>query len=174
MIKNIIFFFSILICFTAQAVTDDSYILDSGDQIKILVYDEPDLTVELVINDNGFINFPLIGSILVKGKTTAQVQDLIHDGLLGDYLISPSVQVDVVNYRPFYIHGEVKKPGAYPYQPGMTVDQSVALAGGFTERASKSKIYIKHAVGNDVINTKVKLTSPISAGDTITIEQSFF
>ena len=84
------------------------------------------------------------------------------------------MQVDVIAYRPFYIHGEVNNPGAYSYQPGMTVDQAVALAGGLTSRASKNKIFIKKLIEQKIINQKVALTSEISAGDTITIAQSFF
>ena len=174
MIKNTTVIFLLLSSLMVRAETMINYVLDTGDEIKIIVYDEPDLTIALVINDNGFINFPLIGLVSVTGKTTAQVQKLIHDRLLGEYLLNPSVQVDIVTYRPFYIHGEVNKPGAYSYQPGMTVDQSVALAGGFTERASKGSIYIKKIINNKSINKKVKLTSEIFAGDTITINQSFF
>lgn len=169
-------FFLILYFITASVSANvvNNYILDTGDEIKIVVYDEPDLTIETVINDDGFINFPLIGSVSVKGKTTSQVQKIIHSGLLGDYLLNPSVQVDIITYRPFYIHGEVKKPGAYPYQPGMRIDQAVSIAGGLTERASKNKIYIKKSVSNEVSKKNVNLTTPISAGDTIIIEQSFF
>ena len=79
----------------------------------------------------------------------------------------------IVQYRPFYIHGEVKKPGGYPYQPGMTVNQAIALAGGLTERASKEKIEISRE--GDKNNTQTgTLNTKISAGDTITIEQRFF
>ena len=174
MIKKITFIALLFTIFIAQAATENTYILGAGDQIKILIYDEPDLTVELTINDDGYINFPFIGAVSVTGRTTTQVQKLIHDGLAGDYLLNPSVQVDVVSYRPFYIHGEVNSPGAYSYQPGMTVDQAVALAGGLTPRASKNKIFIKKLVDQKIINQKVALTSEISAGDTITIAQSFF
>jgi len=174
MIKYILCSFLFFSSFGALGNIVNNYILDTGDEIKIAVYDEPDLTVEIIINDDGFINFPLIGSISVKGKTTSQVQTIIHDGLVGDYILNPSVQVDIITYRPFYIHGEVKKPGAYPYQPGMRIDQAVALAGGFTGRESKTKIYIKKSISDEVVNENVNLTSTISAGDTITIEQSFF
>ncbi|MDA7746951.1 polysaccharide export protein [Psychromonas sp.] len=174
MIRKITFIILLISSFGVFSNVINNYKLDTGDEIKIVVYDEPDLMVELIINDDGFINFPLIGSVSVTGKTTSQVQKLIYDGLLGDYLLNPSVQVDIVNYRPFYIHGEVKKPGAYPYQPGMRIDQAVALAGGFTGRESKAKIYIKKTIDGEVINENVALTSVISAGDTITIEQSFF
>ena len=174
MMKKMILVLFLFTCSTLQAEQGGEYILDAGDQIRILVYDEPDLTVELFITDDGKINFPLVGSIYVTGKTTRQVQKLIHNGLKGDYLLNPSVQVDIVTYRPFYIHGEVKRPGAYPYQPGLTVDQAVALGGGFTERASISKMYIKKAFGAKKSRKKVSLTYSVGPGDIITIEQSFF
>ncbi|MCW8996716.1 MAG: polysaccharide export protein, partial [Psychromonas sp.] len=130
---------------------------------------------ERFITDDGKINFPLVGSIYVTGKTTRQVQRLIHNGLKGDYLLNPSVQVDIITYRPFYIHGEVNRPGAYPYQPGLTVDQAVALAGGFTERASTSKMYIKKAFADkNARQQNVSLSYSVGPGDTITVEQSFF
>lgn len=172
--KKIILILFLFICSTLQAAQSGDYILDAGDQIRILVYDEPDLTVELSITDDGKINFPLVGSIYVTGKTTRQVQKLIYSGLKGDYLLNPSVQVDIVTYRLFYIHGEVKRPGAYPYQPGLTVDQAVALGGGFTERASTSKMYIKNAFDASKSRKKVSLTYSVGPGDTLTIEQSFF
>ena len=172
--KKIIIVFFLFICPILQAEQSDDYLLDAGDQIRILVYDEPDLTVERFITDDGNINFPLVGSIYVTGKTTRQVQKLIHDGLKGDYLLNPSVQVNIITYRPFYIHGEVKRPGAYPYQPGLTVDQAVALSGGFTARASTSKMYIKRAFATNKSRKKVSLTYSVGPGDTIIIEQSFF
>jgi protein involved in polysaccharide export with SLBB domain len=174
MMKKLLIVFLFLGGTMLQAEQSSDYILDAGDQIRILVYDEPDLTVERFITDDGKINFPLVGSVYVTGKTTRQVQQIIHDGLKGDYLLHPSVQVDIITYRPFYIHGEVNRPGAYPYQPGLTVDQAVALGGGFTERASTSKMYIKKAYASEKSRKKVSLTYSVEPGDTITIEQSFF
>lgn len=171
-------YFSIIVsffcAFSASALETENYRLGAGDQIQILVYDEPDLTIEITINDNGTINFPLIGTVPVTGNTAKQVQKLIHDALKGDYLINPSVQVDIITYRPFYIHGEVKKPGGYPYTPGLNVDQAIALAGGLTARASVSKIYIKQTDSETEKGNKVKLTYSVSPGDIITIDQSFF
>lgn len=173
MTKILLLLISLLFALPLSAQQDRNYRLGSGDAVEILVYDEPDLTVEMTINDDGNINFPLIGTISVTGKTAAQVQRLIHDGLKGDYLLSPSVQVDIISYRPFYIHGEVKSPGAYPYNPGLSIDQAIALAGGLTARASVSKIYIKKS-DNDKQGSNVKLNYAVSPGDIITIEQSFF
>ena len=174
MMKNFIIVLLLFFCETLQANQDGDYFLDAGDQIRILVYDEPDLTVERFIADDGKINFPLVGSIYVTGKTTREVQKLIHDGLTGDYLLNPSVQVNIITYRSFYIHGEVNRPGAYPYQPGLTVDQAVALGGGFTERASTSKMYIKEVFAAKKSRKKVSLTYSVGPGDSITVDQSFF
>ncbi|MEG3754081.1 polysaccharide biosynthesis/export family protein [Psychromonas arctica] len=169
------YFFALCLFFSSFnlfAVEATNYRLDAGDEIKILVYDEPDLTIETIINEDGNINFPFIGAVSVTGKTVPEVQKAIHDGLLGDYLLNPSVQVDIVTYRSFYIHGEVNQPGGYPYQPGLNVDQAIALAGGLTSRASVSKIYLKKSQTQG--EQKVKLTYSVSPGDIITIKQSFF
>lgn len=174
---NVLIFFCVSLNLQAeQAKQASHYTLDAGDEIRILVYDEPDLTVELVISDDGSINFPFVGRVFVTGKTTAQVQKLLHDGLDGDYLKNPSIQVDIISYRPFYIHGEVNNPGAYPYKPGLNIDQAVALAGGYTERASRSSIYLKRANSNKEVEKgeNVDVAYSIYPGDTITIEQSFF
>ncbi|WP_096087121.1 polysaccharide biosynthesis/export family protein [Agaribacterium haliotis] len=159
---------------SAQPLSSSDYVLGVGDSIQVLVYDEPDLTIETIIGDDGDINFPFLGDIPISGKTTAQVQQIITQGLLGDYLLEPSVQVLIVSYRPFYIHGEVKSPGAYAYHPGLTVDQAIALAGGLTERASEQKIFIKHELNGETVIDKVDLTYVLSPGDTVTIKQSFF
>jgi len=174
MMKYIFVLYTLFLSFSLSAEEVTNYRLGAGDEVRILVYDEPDLTVNTIINDDGYVNFPLIGSVSITGKTTPQVQKLIHDGLLGNYLLNPSVQVDIVSYRSFYIHGEVNKPGAYPYQPGLNVDQAIALAGGLTTRASVSKIYLKKSQNKNENESKVNLTYSVSPGDIITINQSFF
>ena len=170
------YLFVILAMFSSLSASADqvsTYQLAAGDEIGIIVYDEPDLTVKMTINNDGRINFPLIGSITVTGKTTSDLEKIIHDKLAGGYLKNPSVQVDIATYRPFYIQGEVKKPGAYPFEPGLNVDRAIALAGGLTERASKDKIFIKQKQNkNEVI--KVKLDHVVLPGNVINIEQSFF
>jgi len=164
----------LFVSYSVSATDVANYRLDAGDEVRIVVYDEPDLTVQITISDDGEINFPLIGLVPVAGKTAPQIQALIHDGLAGDYLLNPSVQVDIVTYRSFFIHGEVQKPGAYPYQPGLNVDQAIAMAGGLTARASVSKIYLKKSQTQEQDSDKVKLTYSVSPGDIITIKQSFF
>lgn len=152
---------------------DQSYILGPGDKVAIQVFGQDDLTIETILGNSGKINYPFLGEIEVSGLTVKQVEQFIERGLKGDYLVSPNVYVQVVQYRPFYIHGEVKKPGGYPYHPGMTVNQAVALAGGLTDRADDEKISL-FKEGDKNTKQKASLEYKVNAGDTITIEQRFF
>ncbi|ABI71236.1 polysaccharide biosynthesis/export family protein [Shewanella frigidimarina] len=157
---------------TANAETH-SYRLGAGDTIVIKVYGEEALTLETQITNSGTINYPFLGALQLNGLTIKAVEKLVYNGLKGDYFVEPNVFVGMVLYRPFYIHGEVKQPGGYPYQPGMTVNQAIALAGGLTERASEEKIAISRE-GSKVESERGTINSAIQAGDTITIEQRFF
>lgn len=150
------------------------YTLGSGDQIKIQVYGEEDLTVESRLSDAGTVSFPFLGELNVLGLTVGRLQSLIDRGLRGDYLIDPKVSVTILEYRQFFINGEVKKPGGFSFQPGLTVRKAVSLAGGFTERASKSNIFIISDSDKSNTSKNVLLGSPIRPGDIITVEQSFF
>jgi len=163
----------LLLLIQAPVLAKGSYILGPGDKVEIKVFGQKDLTVETLLSNSGQINYPFFGEIKVTGLTVKQVEKLIYNGLKGDYLVNPNVYVHVVEYRPFYIHGEVNKPGGYAYQPGLTVNQAIALAGGLTERASKEKIYLfKEKNKNTQINAS--LTYKVNAGDTILIKQRFF
>lgn len=175
MIKVITFLFFLLASsvWALHAQTNENYVLGPGDTIVIQVFGQDDMKLETELTDSGTINYPFLGTIKVTGMTLKEVEQKIYTGLKGDYYVEPSVFVGILRYRPFYIHGEVKKPGGYPYQPGMTVNQAIALAGGLTERASKEKIFISREGDKDK-TTPGDLNSRISAGDTITIEQRFF
>jgi len=156
-----------------KAQDDAGYLLGPGDKIIIQVYGEEELKIETQLTDSGKINYPFLGEIMAKGLTIKQLENRIYTGLKGDYFVEPNVFVGMVEYRPFFIHGEVKLPGGYPYKPGMTVNQAIALAGGLTERASKEKVFI-YREGNKSQALNANLSSKVSAGDTITIEQRFF
>ena len=162
-----------LLCFTAVANEAENYKLGAGDVIVIQVFGEDELKLETQLTDSGTVNYPFLGTIKVVGMSIKELEQHVYNGLKPDYFVEPNVFVGIVQYRPFYIHGEVKKPGGYPYQPGMTVNQAIALAGGLTERASKEKIEISRE--GDKNNTQTgTLNTKISAGYTITIEQRFF
>jgi len=151
----------------------DAYVLGPGDKIEFKVYGQDELTVDTLLSNSGLINYPFLGEIKVTGLSVKKVEQLIYRGLVGDYLVEPNVYVHVTEYRPFYIHGEVKKPGGYSYQPGMTVNQAIALAGGLTDRASEQKIFVYKEDNKDK-QINASLVYKVNAGDTITIAQRFF
>ena len=150
------------------------YKLGSGDVINITVFGEEDLSITTKLPHLGVINYPFLGDIAVIGLTGSQLESTIYRGLLGDYLIKPSVSVTIEEYRPFFISGEVEKPSGYPYQPGLTVDKAAALAGGYTERASKTKIIIRREVNGQQTNFNAGGNDAVLPGDIVTIQQSFF
>ncbi len=157
----------------------DSYRLGAGDAISIRVYGEQDLSLdEVKIGDTGNISYPFLGNINVLGKTPKEVENILTKGLKGPYLVDPSVTVLILEYRPFYVIGEVKRPGSYAFQPGLTVAKAISIAGGFTERASKSSIYLGHDISDSKQVKKkdkaVKLDNSVTPGDVITVKQSFF
>ncbi|MFC6670567.1 polysaccharide biosynthesis/export family protein [Marinobacterium aestuariivivens] len=162
-----------LLSATTWAAENDQYRLGSGDVISINVFGEGDLNLEKVrLNDAGKFSYPFLGEIAATGKTAAELEQLLVGGLKGDYLVNPRVSVRILEYREFFVNGEVKSPGGYPFKPGLTLRKAVAVAGGFTERASKSKFGLIRD-GNDIPQEAV-LDTPIMPGDIITIEQSFF
>ena len=151
------------------------YKLETGDVISITVYGEEDLKREKVrLTDAGTISYPVLGEIQVRGKTVGDLEKFITDGLRGTYLVNPRVAVTIDEYRPFFVNGQVSNNGSFPYQPGLTVRKAVAIAGGFRERASQSKITIVR--DGDATHTPIQadLNTPIHPGDTITVGESFF
>lgn len=148
----------------------EGYRLATGDRVAISVYGEDDLSIDTYLSDRGTISYPFLGEVEVSGLTIGGLEDLITRQLKGDYLINPRVSVRILEYRKFFVTGQVQKPGGYPYHPGMTVQQAVSLAGGFTERASRNKINVVR----DNTSTRAQLNDAVRAGDTITVEESFF
>lgn len=157
----------------AQA-EQDSYQLGRGDHVQIRVFGEEDLTVDIRLNATGVVSYPFLGELQIAGKTSAQLEQIIVDGLKGDYLINPVVNVSILEYRDFYIYGEVVNPGEYNFEPGMTLRKAVVLAGGFTERAARKNIEIVHEANPQVTEKRSNLDIPIAPGDVIDVQQTFF
>lgn len=152
-----------------------SYRLASGDVVTIRVLGEDDLKREKIrLSDAGTISFPIIGEIRVLGKRVTELEALIADGLRGKYLLNPVVSVTIEEYRPFFMNGQVEKPGAYPFVPGLTIRKAVSVAGGFKERASKEKIFVIREDDKTQTPVKVDQGAIVSPGDIITVEESFF
>src|SRR5262249_18821055 len=128
---------------------DPTYTLGTGDKVRVIVFGEADLGGEFVVADTGFVSIPLLGQIAANGRTVRQLEDDIAAKLAAKYLKDPRVSIEVLHYRPFYIIGEVNKPGEYPYVANMSVLKAVALAGGYTYRANESSVYIRRKGGAD-------------------------
>jgi len=161
---------------SAQAQNPErEYVLGSGDEIQITVFGQADLTVETRLSNVGVIRYPFLGDIRLDGKTVNEIEQTIDSGLRGDYLVNPSVSVTVIEYRPFFIDGAVKRPGGYPYQPGLTIDKAAALAGGYSERAAKGKVIIRRIVDGREVDLELSDNkTQIKPGDIVTFEERFF
>ncbi len=170
----VFFLLVLLFCSTLAfgAGGEQAYQVAPGDVLTIQVFGEPDLSFqELPINPNGNLSFPLIGEIAVAGLTTRQIEEEITRRLADGFLKKPIVTVSIKRFRNIYIYGEVKRPGAYPYEKGLTVEKAIAMAGGLTPRASKRSITLKRENGKE---NDAKMDAPLRPGDVVTIGQSFF
>lgn len=161
----------ILFVLSTFVYADEEYLLKAGDSISIHVYGEDDLDLITKLDESGLVRYPFIGEINVLDKSVRQVANLIEKGLADGYLVNPDVHVSIVEYRPFYIHGQVKKPGEFPYRPNITVSMGIALAGGLTERASSNWLLQKSGSDKEI---KVEGEQLIFPGDILIIKQSFF
>jgi protein involved in polysaccharide export with SLBB domain len=160
--------------FFAGAAEGVAYRLGTGDKLRVTVYDESTLSGDFDVNDQGFIGLPLIGQVAVAGKTLAQAEAAITERYGKDYLVNPRVNLQVLNYRPFFILGEVKSPGSYPYQNGMTVVNAVVLAGGYTTRANRDRIYVKRIGAGSAAEKEINEDDVVLPGDIIRVAERFF
>lgn len=151
-----------------------AYTLSGGDRVRVVVFGDPSLGGEFTIAGSGFISLPLIGEVDVRGLTSTQLQDRIVARLADGYLKDPRVAVEVLTTRPFYILGEVNKPGQYPFANGLTVLGAVAQAGGYTYRARTKQVLIKHAGADAEVTETVTATTMVAPGDTIRIKERWF
>jgi polysaccharide biosynthesis/export protein VpsN len=152
-----------------------TYKLGAGDVISIRVFGEDDLSREKIkVSDAGTVPYPVLGELKILGRTVGELERQITDGLRGRYLVNPRVAVTLEEYRPFFVNGQVAKPGDYPFQPGLTVAKAISLAGGLKERASVNKMYLVKEQDPTHTRVKVGMDSEVLPGDVLTIEESFF
>jgi polysaccharide export outer membrane protein len=147
------------------------YQLDSGDQLRVIVFGQDDLSNTYVVDQSGTISMPLIGAIPARGRTTAEIEATVGQRLRNGFLRSPDISVEVDRYRPFFAMGEVGTPGQYAFVPGMTVQQAIAIAGGFTPRAAKLTVQVTRSYGGQVESAQLRLSDPLMPGDTITVQE---
>ena len=157
-----------------EAFDVNEYRLGAGDQIRLIVFGEQELSGDFSVDGGGQVSLPLVGEVHAKGLTIGEFRHAVDEALRSGYLKDPKVSAEVVLYRPFYILGEVQRPGTYPYQNDLTVLNAVATAQGFTYRANQRFVFIRRA--EEAEERKYPLTSstPVRPGDTIRISERFF
>ena len=148
------------------------YPLGTNDQLRVQVYNEPTITGDYVVDGAGFLSIPVAGRIKAAGLTTEQLERRLTAKLNSGILKDARVTIQISNYAPFYIRGEVKKPGEFPYKPGLTLGDAVAMAGGYTYRADESRAYVRPSGGTEIAR-QVNVDPPIAPGDNIRIPERF-
>lgn len=157
-----------------NAATIQPYTLDSGDRLRVTVFDQPGLTNTYTIDQAGYIAFPLIGQVPARGRSLQQLSGQIAQKLKQGYLRDPDVTIDVDRYRSVFIMGEVGQPGQYSYVPGMTVQNAIAVAGGYTSRGYQGNVDVTRKLNGQVLTGRVRISDPIMAGDTIYVRERLF
>ncbi len=150
------------------------YHFDSGDKLRITVYDQPNLTQTYLVDQAGYIDMPLIGQVPARGSTAPGLAHAVADRLASGFLKRPDVSVDIDTYRPFFIMGEVKNAGQFPFVAGMTAQNAIAISGGYTARAEMKDVDITRQINGDIISGRVPITDPIRPGDTIYVRERYF
>ena len=158
----------------AAAPEVPDYHLGTGDKIRVIVYGEDDLGGEFQIDATGQVRLPLIGQVKAGGLTAHEIEASITTTLANGYINQPRVSVEVTTYRPFYVVGEVQKPGEYPYSNGMSAASAVALAGGFTPRAVESVVFVRHEGDTAEERVTPSETVMLRPGDVVRVNTTAF
>jgi polysaccharide export outer membrane protein len=155
-------------------VPNETYTLDSGDKVRITVFGQENLSNVYSVDGSGAVAMPLIGPVRARGLTTFELANEIANKLRRKYVKDPKVTAEVATYRPFFILGEVEKPGQYPYVNAMTVEAAVAIAEGYTDRAKKRFVRLTRRFGGVMSTVMVPADYPVQPGDTIYVLERFF
>lgn len=152
------------------------YNLGPGDKLRITVFGEETLTGEYRVTGAGDVSFPLVGNIKVDGRTIEDLQTDLTAKLGNGYLEDPRVSAEIIDYRPYYILGEVTRPGQYDFSVGLTIEQAVAAAGGFTYRANDKRVFLKRATQTreSIVDLDGRSAFLVRPGDTIRVGERFF
>ncbi|AKI01052.1 periplasmic protein involved in polysaccharide export [Hoeflea sp. IMCC20628] len=150
------------------------YRLDAGDRLRVTVFEQTGLTGTYSIDQAGYIAFPLIGAVPARGRTLQEMEGTIAGSLRQGYLRDPDVTIEIDRYRSFFVLGEVGQAGQYSYVAGMTVQNAIAIAGGYSARAYQHNVDITRNINGEIMTGRVKITDPILAGDTIYVRERLF
>ncbi len=152
----------------------NAYLLDTGDKLRITVFGQADLSGEYTVDGTGAISMPLLPPISARGLTAEEFEAALEAELCEKLLRNPNVSIQVTQFRPFFILGEVKNAGQYPYVSGMTVQSAAAIAGGFTYRANVDRVTITRNRGDRIVELGVDSNEAVLPGDTILVRERYF
>jgi polysaccharide export outer membrane protein len=157
------------------AARTSAYRLALGDKVKITVFNEPEMSGEFQVNSSGNVALPLAGNVTAVNKTVDQFKHAVAAKLSGKYVRNPRIGVEVVTYQAINVIGEVKNAGQYPYRPGLTMRDAVAMAGGYTYRANTHTLYVRHAGAPAEHTIDVDgVPPPIEPGDNVRVPERYF
>lgn len=157
-----------------EEATIQPYRVDSGDRLRVTVFDQKDLSTTYSVDQAGYIAFPLIGTVPARGRTLQELEGQIAAKLRQGYLRDPDVSIEVDRYRSIFVMGEVGQPGQYTYVPGMTIQNAIAVAGGYTARANQANADVTRKVNGNILTGRVSISSSVLAGDTIYVRERLF
>ncbi|MGL5446804.1 MAG: polysaccharide biosynthesis/export family protein [Rhabdaerophilum sp.] len=157
-----------------NAQIHEPYTLDAGDRLRVIVFGQDSLSNSYGVDGAGRISMPLIGLIDARNRTTHQLQAAIEGRLRAGFLREPRVSVEVEQYRPFFVLGEVNTSGQYPFVNQMTVQTAVAIAGGFSPRANRNYAELTRVINGEITTVAVPINTPMRPGDTIVVRERFF
>lgn len=159
---------------TQDATSATAYRLGSGDKVSVNVFGESELSGEFLVGDDGQVDLPLIGAVQATRQTVNEFQTAVVARYSQGYLKDPKISVSVLNYRPFFITGEVGKGGEYPYKAGLTIQDAVAIAGGYTYRANTGKAFVRRAGADQEVPVELTQRVTLNPGDIVRIPERFF
>jgi polysaccharide export outer membrane protein len=150
------------------------YMLGPGDRLRVKAYSDDQLSGEYEVGSGGLVSIPLVGEVKAAGLTTQQLERTIAARMKGKLAQKPEISIEIAAYAPFYIHGEVKKAGEYPFHPGLTVADAIAMAGGLTYRANENQIYVHHSGMPDERSVTLSMPLRVHPGDNIRVSERMF
>jgi polysaccharide export outer membrane protein len=157
-----------------ESENGDSYRIDAGDRVYVTVFNHEDLSGEYVVDGEGRITMPLVGSLKVSGLTAEQIEDQLVGLYRPDYLVNPQISVVVRNFRPYFLIGEVRSTGSFPYVEGITYLTAIAMAGGYTYRAKKEIVFVIRGDDPEQEEVRIDVTEKVQPGDIIRVGERLF
>jgi protein involved in polysaccharide export with SLBB domain len=158
----------------AAARPQGEYQLGLGDKLRVTIFGERDLSGEYQVSGGGVVTMPLVGDIPVSGLTAREIEKVITEKYQGTYLTNPSVSVEVYSFRPFFVLGEVERPGSYPTQEGITILGAIATSGGYTYRANTKKVFLRRAGDTQEYEVDPNQPIKIAPGDVVRVGERHF